>query len=52
MSCRSATVIPARSLVMGSPGKIRRELTEAEVATIRDYSARYVGYRLDYMQQA
>ena len=44
--------IPARSLVMGSPGKVRRELTEAEVASIRDYSERYVGYRLDYMQQA
>jgi carbonic anhydrase/acetyltransferase-like protein (isoleucine patch superfamily) len=44
--------IPARSLVMGSPGKVRRELTEAEVTSIRDYSERYVGYRLDYMQQA
>ena len=44
--------IPSRSLVMGSPGKVRRELTEAEVASIRDYSERYVGYRLDYMQQA
>ena len=44
--------IPARSLVMGSPGKVRRELTEAEVASIRDCSERYVGYRLDYMQQA
>ena len=43
--------IPSRSLVMGSPGKVRRELTEAEVASIRDYSERYVGYRL-YMQQA
>jgi gamma-carbonic anhydrase len=44
--------IPARSLVMGSPGKVRRELIEAEVASIRDCSERYVGYRLDYMQQA
>lgn len=44
--------IPARSLVMGSPGKVRRELTEAEVASIRDYSERYIGHRLDYMQQA
>ena len=44
------TRIPPRSLVMGSPGRIRRELTDAEVASIRDYAERYVGYRLDYMQ--
>jgi carbonic anhydrase/acetyltransferase-like protein (isoleucine patch superfamily) len=43
------TVVPSRSLVMGSPGKVRRVLTETEVASIRDYAARYVGYRLDYM---
>ena len=43
------TVIPPRSLVMGSPGKVRRELTDAEVGSILDYAARYVGYRLDYM---
>jgi gamma-carbonic anhydrase len=43
------TVVPPRSLVMGSPGKVRRALTDAEVASIRDYAARYVGYRLDYM---
>jgi len=35
--------------VMGSPAKVRRTLTEEEVASIRDYAARYVGYRLDYM---
>ena len=45
------TRVPARSLVIGSPGKVRRALTDAEVASIRDYSERYVGYRLDYMQQ-
>jgi carbonic anhydrase/acetyltransferase-like protein (isoleucine patch superfamily) len=44
------TRIPPRSLVMGSPGRVRRELTDAEVASIRDYAERYVGYRLDYMQ--
>ena len=44
------TKIPPRSLVMGSPGKVRRELSEIEVASIRDYADRYVGYRLDYMQ--
>lgn len=42
-------VIPPRSLVMGSPGKVRRALTDDEVASILAYADRYVGYRLDYM---
>ncbi len=46
------TRVPPRSLVMGSPAKVRRELTAAEIASIRDYAERYVGYRLDYMPQA
>ena len=45
------TTFPPRSLVMGSPGKVKRELTDAEVASILQYSERYVGYRLDYMAQ-
>jgi carbonic anhydrase/acetyltransferase-like protein (isoleucine patch superfamily) len=40
---------PARSLVMGSPAKVKRPLTDAEVASILEFSERYVGYRLDYM---
>ena len=40
--------VPPRSLVMGSPGKVKRQLTDAEVASILEYSERYVGYRLDY----
>jgi gamma-carbonic anhydrase len=46
------TVIPPRSLVMGSPARVRRALTDVEAASIRDYAARYVGYRLDYMEPA
>jgi gamma-carbonic anhydrase len=42
-------VIPPRSMVMGSPGKVRRPLTEAEIAMIVDFSGNYVRYRLDYM---
>ena len=41
--------IPPRSLVMGSPGKTKRLLTQAELADIQLYADRYVGYRLDYM---
>ena len=40
--------IPPRSLVMGSPGKVRRPLTDADVSSILEYSANYVRYRLDY----
>lgn len=43
-------VVPPRSLVMGSPGKVRRSLTNDEVASILDYAERYVTYRLDYME--
>jgi carbonic anhydrase/acetyltransferase-like protein (isoleucine patch superfamily) len=41
--------VPPRSLVMGSPGKVKRSLTDEEVAGIQGYANRYVGYRLDYM---
>jgi carbonic anhydrase/acetyltransferase-like protein (isoleucine patch superfamily) len=41
--------VPPRSLVMGSPGKVKRQLTDAEVADIQLYADRYVGYRLEYM---
>jgi carbonic anhydrase/acetyltransferase-like protein (isoleucine patch superfamily) len=44
------TRIPPRSLVMGRPGAVRRTLTEAEVAGIRQYAENYVAYRLDYME--
>jgi carbonic anhydrase/acetyltransferase-like protein (isoleucine patch superfamily) len=43
------TRVPARSLVMGSPGKVRRVLTDEEVASIRWYADNYVRYRLEYM---
>jgi carbonic anhydrase/acetyltransferase-like protein (isoleucine patch superfamily) len=44
------THIPARSLVMGRPGKVKRQLTDAEVAEIRWYADNYVNYRLDYVE--
>lgn len=42
------TRIPPRSLVMGRPGKVKRELTDEEVAEIRWYADNYVAYRLEY----
>ena len=41
--------VPPRSLVMGSPGKVKRLLTQSEVADIQRYADHYVEYRLDYM---
>jgi carbonic anhydrase/acetyltransferase-like protein (isoleucine patch superfamily) len=41
--------VPPKSLVMGSPGKVRRLLTSAEIADILSYADHYVQYRLDYL---
>ncbi|RFA11608.1 gamma carbonic anhydrase family protein [Subtercola boreus] len=35
------TVIPSGSLVAGMPGKVRRELTDAERASVKDNAVRY-----------
>jgi carbonic anhydrase/acetyltransferase-like protein (isoleucine patch superfamily) len=43
---------PARSLLMGRPAVLKRKLTEDEIASIRDYAQRYIGYRKDYMPAA
>jgi len=38
------TEVPPRSMVLGSPGKVVRELTDEEVASIGQYAANYVRY--------
>jgi len=43
---------PARSLLMGRPAVLKRALSDADVASVRDYADRYVGYRKDYMPAA
>lgn len=43
-------VIPDRSLVMGSPGKVVRELTDAQVARIAHSAAHYVQNAQRYRQ--
>jgi carbonic anhydrase/acetyltransferase-like protein (isoleucine patch superfamily) len=42
--------VPSRSLVMGQPGKVKRTLTDEEVAKIKWYADNYVAYRLEYMR--
>jgi carbonic anhydrase/acetyltransferase-like protein (isoleucine patch superfamily) len=39
------TVIPPGSLVMGSPGKVKRPLSEIDKASIDAYAKRYVEYK-------
>jgi carbonic anhydrase/acetyltransferase-like protein (isoleucine patch superfamily) len=41
-------VVPPRSLVMGVPARVRRALTDDEVASILDYAQNYVRYARDY----
>jgi carbonic anhydrase/acetyltransferase-like protein (isoleucine patch superfamily) len=43
--------IPAGSMVMGVPAKVRREVTEAERERFRDNAARYVALREIYRQE-
>jgi carbonic anhydrase/acetyltransferase-like protein (isoleucine patch superfamily) len=42
------TKIPPRSLVMGSPARVRKELTDAECADFHSIAERYIKYQDDY----
>jgi carbonic anhydrase/acetyltransferase-like protein (isoleucine patch superfamily) len=44
------TVIPERSLVMGMPAKVKRPLTDEEVAHIDEYARRYYQYKETYLE--
>jgi gamma-carbonic anhydrase len=46
------TVIPPGSLVMGSPGKVKRPLTDADQKSIGAYAERYVGYKNIYREES
>lgn len=43
------TVIPPRSMVLGVPAKVRRELTPEEVESIDEYARRYHEYKETYL---
>ena len=45
------TNIPPRSLVVGSPGKVKRQLTAIDQATIDRYAQRYVEYKNIYREE-
>ena len=44
-------VIEAGSLVMGSPGKVRRKLSDEEKASILVYGRNYLGYKEQYLKE-
>lgn len=46
------TVVPARSLVMGLPGRVVRPLTEGEVLSLRGPALRYHEYKESYLDEA
>jgi len=46
------TVIPPGSLVVGSPGKVRRALSEIDKASIDAYARRYVQYKEIYRSES
>ncbi len=43
-------LVPPRSLVLGVPGKVRRELSEADVQRLADQARWYVAYQHTYRQ--
>lgn len=46
------TVIPPRSMVMGSPARVRREVTEDEIARIDIHWRHYIDYKNNYLADA
>ena len=45
------TVIPPRSMVMGAPAKVRRQVTDAEVARIDEHWQHYFEYKNQYLAE-
>jgi carbonic anhydrase/acetyltransferase-like protein (isoleucine patch superfamily) len=43
------TVIPPRSLFMGVPAKLRREVTKDELAFIKRHATNYLRYKEQYL---
>jgi carbonic anhydrase/acetyltransferase-like protein (isoleucine patch superfamily) len=44
-------IVPPGSLLMGHPGKVRRALTDEDLASIEAYAARYVEYSETYKSE-
>ena len=46
------TVIPANSLVLGSPAKVKRSVTAEELAWIKESAENYVKYAGQYLDKS
>ena len=45
------TIVPPRSLVMGTPGRVKRELSEDEVAGLKLFWQNYVTFTAAYLKE-
>ena len=45
------TIIPPRSLVMGMPARVKRPLTDEEIASLASYWQNYVEYSRAYLSE-
>lgn len=46
------TIVPPQSLILGSPAKVKRPVTEKELAWIRESAENYVKYASQYMDDS
>lgn len=46
------TVVPPKSVIIGSPGRVRRGVTDAELAWIKESAANYVKYSSQYLKDS
>ncbi|MGQ0809871.1 MAG: gamma carbonic anhydrase family protein [Nitrospiraceae bacterium] len=44
------TIVPPKSLILGSPAKVKRPVTDKELAWIRESAQNYVNYARQYMR--
>jgi carbonic anhydrase/acetyltransferase-like protein (isoleucine patch superfamily) len=45
------TIVPPRSVVLGAPAKVKRPVTDKELAWIRESAANYVRYARQYTSE-
>ena len=46
------TIVPSKSVVLGSPGRVRRAVSEVEVAWIKESAENYVKYAGQYLDRS
>jgi carbonic anhydrase/acetyltransferase-like protein (isoleucine patch superfamily) len=49
---REGMKIPPRSLVVGVPAIVKKQLSEEEIALIKSYCSNYLGYSRTYREKA